>query len=195
MAAGASFPRRRWAVLAVLLLAICATLVAVLLGRGDDEVGATTTVPVSAFPSPGDAVASPKTELSFRGAPRSELGDVRVRGSESGRHAGRLREHPDGRGASFVAEEPFEPGEQVTVETGMSIRGAREGDFSFEVADKPERDGFGAAPADQLTKGDGEVQRFRSRPDLQPPGVEVTTRAPGAARGRIFLAPKGGRGQ
>jgi arylsulfotransferase ASST len=36
---------------------------------------------------------------------------------------------------------------------------------------------------------------FRSRPDLSPPAVEVTTQAPGTAPGYIFIAPKYGLGQ
>jgi len=195
MAAQIPFVGRRWPLFAGVLVLICVAVVALALARGDEEVRATTTVAVSAFPSPGDAVASPKTQISFRGVPRSELGTVRVEGSDSGRHAGRMREHPDGRGASFVPDEAFEAGEEVKVDTGLTIRGTREGDFSFTIADTPARSGFAVAPANELTKGDGEVQRFRSRPDLQPPAVEVATREPGTARGRVFLAPKGGQGQ
>jgi len=195
MAAQPSSNRRRWPLLVAGLLLVCAAIAAIALAGGDDEVAATTTVPVRAFPGPGSAVASPETQISFRGVPHSELGSVRIEGSDSGGHPGRMREHRDGRGASFVPDEPFKPGEKVTVETGLSIPAAREGDFSFRVAKKPARDGFAAAPASELTKGDGEVQRFSSRPDLQPPGVRVTTKAPGTARGRVFLAPKGGQGQ
>ncbi len=39
------------------------------------------------------------------------------------------------------------------------------------------------------------VWAFRSRPDLSPPAVEVTTQAPGTAPGYIFIAPKYGLGQ
>src|SRR5215210_1474379 len=113
---------RPWPLIAGLLFVTCAAILAVVLERGDGVVRATTTVPVSAFPAPGSAVVSPKTQVSLRGAPHSELGSVRVRGSESGRHAGRMHEHPDGRGASFAPDEPFKPGEKVTVETSLHIR-------------------------------------------------------------------------
>jgi len=43
---------------------------------------------------------------------------VRVTGSVSGPHSGRLVAHRDGAGASFVAAKPFAPGEQVTVSGG-----------------------------------------------------------------------------
>ena len=39
------------------------------------------------------------------------------------------------------------------------------------------------------------MQSFRSRPDLDPPSVTVTTAKPGRAPGVVFLAPKAGRGQ
>ncbi|HEY6714282.1 MAG TPA: arylsulfotransferase family protein [Rubrobacter sp.] len=38
----------------------------------------------------------------------------------------------------------------------------------------------------------GEAWSFRSRPDLHPPVIEVTTRARDTAPGRIFVAPKNG---
>jgi hypothetical protein len=40
-----------------------------------------------------------------------------------------------------------------------------------------------------------EVQRFHSRPDLQPPVVSVTANAPGVAGGDVFVAPYSGPGQ
>ena len=36
---------------------------------------------------------------------------------------------------------------------------------------------------------------FRSRPDLRPPAVEVSTRAHGRAAGYVFIAPKLGEGE
>ena len=39
------------------------------------------------------------------------------------------------------------------------------------------------------------MQSFRTRPDLDPPAVTVTTAKPGRAPGLVFLAPKAGRGQ
>jgi len=125
----------------------------------------------------------------------SELGDVEVEGSRTGRHGGALRAHSDGRGASFLPEEPFAPGERVTVRTEREVRGGRDGEFAFTVARRAVRSGFGTAPEARLTRGRGLVQRFRSRPDLTPPSVAVTTRAPGRSRGLTLLGPKQGRGQ
>ena len=52
----------------------------------------------------------------------------------------------------------------------------------LETGDRP------AAP-------DGNVQRFVSRPDLKPPTTAVLQRAPGTARGLVFVAPSSGPGQ
>jgi hypothetical protein len=41
----------------------------------------------------------------------------------------------------------------------------------------------------------GRAWDFRSRPDLKPPAVAVTTRARGRAPGHVFIAPKVGRGE
>ena len=57
-----------------------------------------------------------------------------VTGSRTGRHEGSLEPHPDGRGASFVPERRFRPGERVTVRTRLNVRRARDGDFRFTIA-------------------------------------------------------------
>ena len=57
---------------------------------------------ISVYPAPGVSTAMPGTQISFRGAPPSRLGPITVSGSRSGRHAGTLRAHSDGNGASFV---------------------------------------------------------------------------------------------
>ncbi|MEA2132237.1 MAG: hypothetical protein QOC68_146, partial [Solirubrobacteraceae bacterium] len=89
---------------------------------------------ISAYPSPGTISAGPQTQISLRGARRSRLGTIRVTGSRSGRHKGRLRGHSDGQGASYVMPRAFRGGERVTVRTALPIRGSRSGDFSFRIA-------------------------------------------------------------
>jgi hypothetical protein len=83
--------------------------------------------PVNVFPIPGDRVASPQTQIAFRGISPSQIGRVVVTGSRSGRHGGRLEADSDGHGASFLPTRPFTPGELVTVRTRMPVRGARSG--------------------------------------------------------------------
>jgi hypothetical protein len=79
---------------------------------------------VTVFPIPGDRVASPQTQIAFRGVPISRLKKVVVTGSKSGRHLGQLAADSDRRGGSFLPAKPFVPGEVVTVRTGLSVLGA-----------------------------------------------------------------------
>jgi hypothetical protein len=117
---------------------------------------------------------------------------VRVVGSRSGVHAGRLEADSDGVGASFLPTKPFEVGETVTVSVGRSLLGAaRRGRFSFAIADVAPliaRSPIGGIPP----VGPDGVMRFRSRSDLLPASVIVTEDAAPASDGDIFLAPQNG---
>jgi hypothetical protein len=148
---------------------------------------------VAAYPLPGTLTASPRSQISLRGAPPSELGRIVVTGSRSGRHGGALKPHSDGQGASFVPSRPFAAGERVSVRTGLDVVGARNGDYAFTIGRRPPPKL--TRPAAPAGKGRGAVRRFVTRPDLIPPAVTVTTRKPGRADGLVFIAPKGGRGQ
>lgn len=149
---------------------------------------------VSAFPSPGTATAGTRTEVSLRGLAKDRLGQVLVVGSRSGKHGGELRAHSDGRGASFVPDHRFRPGERVTVRTGLSVRNARDGDFRFKVAHERNRaKPIGEEP--DVPGGTGEIDRFKTRPDLRPQSVSITQPPTGTAPGDIFIAPKGDPGQ
>src|SRR5437764_6094948 len=57
---------------------------------------------VYVFPIPGGRVASPVTQITFRGVPAAELGTIQVTGSVSGTHSGMVTAHSDGDGASFL---------------------------------------------------------------------------------------------
>jgi hypothetical protein len=152
------------------------------------------TGPVSAFPAPGTPTVGSRAEVSLRGAPADQLGQILVVGSRSGKHAGELKPHSDGQGASFVPDEPFEGGERVTVRTELRIRHARDGDFRFTVAEERNRaKPIGEEP--EIPAGEGGADSFRSRPDLRPQSVAVTTREAAAGLGDVFIAPKGDPGQ
>ena len=150
---------------------------------------------VSAFPSPGTDFASARTQISFRGVVAAGLGPIQVVGSRTGRHDGRLLDHSDGQGVSFLPTERFRGGERVTVRTGLSVLRAVKGDFHFSVARVPARPPPPAINAPPSNQGRHDVQRFRSRPDLRPPNYRILRRRPGTAPGHIFLAPKKGSGQ
>jgi len=185
--------RGRLATIGVSAVAVLAALT----GTADAQ---TTTARIGAFPMPGTVSASPETQISLRGAPADQLGTVTVTGSRSGSHRGTLRPHSDGQGASFVLDEPLRGGETVTVRTDLNIPGARNGDWTFKTVSRPRRGlGSGSAPPDMEllreltgqvgTPPRGEVPRYRSRPDLRPPEIQVF-RSRATQPGYIFIAPK-----
>ena len=147
--------------------------------------------PVSAYPSPGTPTASPRTQISLRGGAPRQGGRVHVRGSRSGRHAGRLRAHSDRRGASFVLRRPLRQGERVTVRTELPVRGTRNGDFTFRTARMPGRVVIQNLILENIPAK--KTRKFRSRPDLRPPVLTVGTARPGVAPGQLFLSPKSKR--
>jgi hypothetical protein len=146
----------------------------------------------SAYPMPGTLTAAQGTDISFRGGDAAALGTVKVTGSRSGNHPGKLEAHSDGQGVSFIPDDEFDAGEKVTVTTGVAITNAKDGDFSFNVGvGTGRKNRFPEAP----DVGRGQTQKFDTRKDLTPPAVTVTTAEDGRAPGLVFLAPKGGRGQ
>ena len=149
--------------------------------------------PISAYPSPGTISAGPRTQISLRGAPATRLGTIRVTGSESGRHRVRLRAHPDGKGASFVLRRPFRGGEHVTVRTGLPILGTHNGDFRFRVARIPGRVTIQNLILENINAR--LVRRFRSRRDLAPPFLNVSSGSGPTAPGLLFLTPKSKKDQ
>ena len=148
---------------------------------------------VSAYPAPGVLTASSTTQISFRGVVPDALGEIDVTGSRSGRHAGRVLAHSDGKGASFVPGKRFRAGECVTVRTQLDIAGAKDGEFTITIARQARRRAIRAQ--DPPSHGRGATVHIASRPDLIPPAVTVTSARAGRAPGDVFLAPKGGRGQ
>jgi hypothetical protein len=151
---------------------------------------ASAATPVSVFPVPGASTASLGTQISFRGLPASQLGQITVSGSLSGAHTGRLLAHSDGQGASFLPAKPFKSGELVTVRTGLDLLGGANGAYQFTVARPAGNVPFTRRPAANRVSGD--VTRFRSRPDLIPATLKVTRRSRHTAPGDIFVAPQYG---
>jgi hypothetical protein len=134
-------------------------------------------------------VASPTTQIAFRGISASQFGSITVVGSKSGAHPGTVYADSDGHGGSFLPAKPFMPGEIVTVSTTLNIAGASRGGFRFKVATPA-----GALPAARRPAAAGprnDVWRFRSRPDLAPAAVAIATHG-GAGPGDLFLASQFG---
>jgi hypothetical protein len=142
-------------------------------------------------PLPHSLDASADTQISLLGVPAAQLSHIRVTGSATGEHPGRLLPYSQGDGASFVPDKPFEPSENVTV---VGIAEGRRFAYAFTISQQlplphsPVAIAAAAAPS--------EVQHYHTRPELQPPLVDVTTPAsPLTAPGFIFIAPYSDPGQ
>jgi hypothetical protein len=184
--------KQRWGeprigVLAVTVLAALGVVASGLLGTSGSRAAAPA---VSVFPSPGDRVASPFSQLTFRGIPIAQLGSITVTGSKSGVHSGTVQADSDGDGGSFLPSEPFATGEKVTVSTSQAIAGVKGGTYSFTVLTPAN-----AAKARPLKLGartKGDVWNYVSRPDLKPAAVTVTTLPHGSQAGDLFIGPQAG---
>ncbi|MGK2956658.1 MAG: arylsulfotransferase family protein [Solirubrobacterales bacterium] len=131
--------------------------------------------------------ASIWTEISFRGINKAESGPIKVNGSVSGLHGFSKKEHFDRRGFSLVMGKPFEPAEQVVVQTEMPIAGATDGNYAFTV------ENLGAPRVVQQRRQsitDGAIQPFRSRPDIRPYRLQVRSRTEEAGDDPIFVGSK-----
>jgi hypothetical protein len=145
-------------------------------------------------PLNGTPDASPRTQISFLGVPASEIAQISVVGSRSGRHSGRLESYASSPGASFLPSHPFTQGERVTASALVGpAHHAQRVSTTFTVA---RLSGYRAAPTKplQLSRA-GLVQSFVSQPQLQPPSVFVDADSPQAAPGDVFLTPTHGYGQ
>jgi hypothetical protein len=145
-------------------------------------------------PLNGTPDASPRTQISFLGVPASEIAQISVVGSRSGRHSGRLESYASSPGASFLPSRPFTQGERVTATALVGpAHHAERVSTTFTIA---RLSGFRAALTKplQLSRA-GLVQSFISQPQLQPPSVFVDADSPQAAAGDVFLTPTHGYGQ
>jgi hypothetical protein len=142
---------------------------------------------VYTYPIPASQVAPPGTQIAFRGIPASQIGTIAVTGSVSGVHTGTVEADSDGRGGSFIPDQPFAPGEIVTVGTSLNIAAGTNGSFQFKVATPAGPIPFASRPAAPRVPGD--VWSFVSRPDLLPAAVKILKHGR-TAPGDIFLAPQ-----
>ena len=145
---------------------------------------------MSVYPVIGSRVASPQTQIAFRGVNPYLLNGVQVSGSSSGPHPGSIVGDSDGHGGSFIPANPFTPGETVTVTTPFHLVGAPGGTYRFQVA----------MPALKLFPQrlpivgwrPGYTLRFHSEPDLKPATVRILKHDRHAGSADIFLTPQYG---
>ncbi|HLY48933.1 MAG TPA: arylsulfotransferase family protein [Solirubrobacteraceae bacterium] len=145
---------------------------------------------ISVFPLPGSRLASSQTQIVVRGIPARRLSSITVTGSQSGPHSGRLLTDSDHRGESFLPAKPFAAGETVTVR--LSAPGLARGRKSWhffvaEAAGNPP-----SRPLPPAPRLPGDVLVFHSRPDLDPPAVEIVKNASRSALGDVFITPQQG---
>ena len=150
-----------------------------------------TTLRVSPLPDSLDA--TPHTQISLLGVPRSRLAQISVSGSLTAGHPGRVVAYSQGDGASFLPNNPFQPGETVTVRGQLLARGHWQPfafRFTVSVPDPIPWEPPGKEPAGTT----GEVQSYHSAPSLDPPSIQVTTGSGLNPAGDIFTAPYSGPG-
>ncbi|MFL5823066.1 MAG: arylsulfotransferase family protein [Solirubrobacteraceae bacterium] len=150
------------------------------------------------IPFPGTPDAAPASRVIFLSLVPSDLGRVRVVGSRTGLHAGRVVKLPARAGAAFVPTRPFARGEVVRVRaaltsaaagTASGAPGATALRFTFTVARAPTHSVPLTAGPPPVTKWSADhTQSFHSRSDLHPP-VVVATGDPDNASGDMFLTP------
>jgi hypothetical protein len=148
---------------------------------------------VSVSPLPDSFDASYRTQISLLGAPVQAFSALRVSGSDSGTHSGRLRAYSQGDGASFVPSKPFSQGETVTVRGQVKV-GARAQRFAYHFVVAKQDVLPYTPPTPPSGKDYNEKQHFHSAPTLEPPSLSVTARSPQSAPGYIFAAPYTGPG-
>jgi hypothetical protein len=148
---------------------------------------------VSVYPSPGTKYNLPQTQITFRGIAPSAIGTVKVAGSASGVHTGRIEADSDNKGGSFLPSKSFKAGETVTVTTALNVVGGRSGKFSFVIVHPSRPIQAEALPV--VSAGSNGLQHFSSRPDLAPPSVTVSKSSAPASEGDIFVAPQFGPSQ
>ncbi len=139
-------------------------------------------LPLTISPLPGTPDASPDTQISVLGvAPRS-IESVRVTGSASGVHRGRLLSYSGGRGASFVLGRPLAQGERVRAV--VRLVGRRPIAFTFTAARLAALPPILNVPMLQPAK----LYHFVSEPSLLAPRISVDRSSPGD-HGDIFMTP------
>jgi hypothetical protein len=206
---------RRNGYIVLLVAAVAWVTVAVVLGTG--KSGARTPLPpsgpspaclpatldhsaalagagVDVSPAPGTVSANPKTQISFRGLPVTEIEDVTVVGSRSGYHAGHVYGYFQGDGGSFVPDTAFLAGERVSVSAKLGPVGAeRRSSFAFGIATPFPTAALPRFPDPPAPPSS--YQSFVSAPALHPPVLDVTAADRDPAAGELMMTVGPGPGE
>jgi hypothetical protein len=146
--------------------------------------------PVTVSPLAGTPDASATTQISFLGARGLRVLSVRVTGSLSGVHRGRLEAYSTATGESFIPVRPFTPGENVSVSARLASGASAVTHFAVARQAAIAQAGFPLSPGDPAA-----VQHYVTQPSIAPSSVSITTPArAGASPGDLFMAPYQGAG-
>jgi Arylsulfotransferase (ASST) len=167
-----------------LLCGVAAVALAAGLSAPPGSVAASKAGRLMISPQPNTPDASPQTQISVLGVPRSQIRSVSVTGQTSGVHTGRLLSYSRHRGASFVLDSSLTQGESVSVE--IKVRGRKPVRYGFTVATLGPKQ-----PALNLTATQpSKLQHFVSEPGLTPPRITInrtSKRARGS--GDVLMTP------
>ena len=148
---------------------------------------------VSVSPLNGTPDASPYTQISFLGVPASQIADVTVTGSRTGRHSGKLEPYASAPGASYVLSHQLGQGESVTATALVGPKGhTSRVRTTFTVLRYPN---YQVQQGTPFSISGHNEQVFQSQPKLRPPTIKVSANNPGTAPGDVFLTPTHGYGQ
>ena len=145
---------------------------------------------VAVSPAPQSVAANPRTQISFVGAPPSQIAGVTVVGSRSGGHTGSVRAFSQGDGASFAPAKRFDPGERVSVRATVAGRPVS---FSFRV-DTPYSTAH-TTDFENLPAPPSDYQSFYTLPGAHPPVMTVTSADRDPAAGNVLMTNGPGPGQ
>ncbi|MGN6171153.1 MAG: hypothetical protein ACTHQQ_23740, partial [Solirubrobacteraceae bacterium] len=159
------------------------------------------------LPFPRTPDAAPGTSVDFPAVSPGQIASVKVVGSRSGLHSGRLSAQPDGRGTAFSPMRPFFAGERVSVTadlrsaaagTASGARGARRLEFSFSV-ERPANvagttesslvtGGMAGTAAGSSAPGSSGTHSFVTHPTWHVPWITTSGHDTDTSSGRIFLS-------
>ena len=148
---------------------------------------------VSISPLNGTPDASPYSQISFLGVPASQIADVTVTGSRTGRHTGKLEAYASAPGASYVLSHQLGQGESVTATAVVGPKGhTSRVQTTFTVLRYPD---YQVQQGTPFSISGHNEQVFQSQPKLRPPTIKVSANNPGTSPGDVFLTPTHGYGQ
>ena len=167
-----------------LLLVLVAAAAGVGLLAPAGSLAAPETGKLTISPQPNTPAASPQTQISILGTPRSQIRSVSVTGQSSGVHPGRLLSYSGHRGASFVPDQPFTQGEAVSVV--VRVGGRKPIRFGFTIATLGSKQ-----PVLNLTSTQPDkLQHFVTEPGLTPPKITINrTSKRTRGNGDVLMTP------